>query len=67
MAARQGIDEAGQGVLVGGDLIDVGDLGPGFFGSDGVEVVGQPSPAEGGVAGLLEQGVGAEEKTRGPR
>ena len=61
MAARQGIDETGQGVLVPSELVAMRDLCPGVLRNDGVEVVGEPSPAEGGVAGLLEQGVVAEE------
>ena len=59
----RGPDEPGQRVLHAGGLsLAVRDLGAGILGGDGEEVVGQPSPAESGVTGFLEQGVVAEEE-----
>ncbi|MHB8595000.1 MAG: hypothetical protein ACYDB3_11845 [Acidimicrobiales bacterium] len=62
MAVRESAYEPGQGVLVRGELLVVCDLTSGIVRSDGEEVVGEPTPAEGGVAGFLEQGVVARRK-----
>ena len=62
MAVGEGFDEPAEGVSVRADLVAVGDLPSGIFGSDGEEVIGQSSPAQGGVAGFLEQGVISEKK-----